>query len=221
MSVDNLFEIFGGVGAVILGVGGCMWKCLRSYEFKNDYIQEDKEDPVNVLISTWENVRNNDGEQDMSQHNLNILTKKENGKWLVNIKKNGGDVYIYKTYDKEPEWEYNKKSHFLRVNIKNKPTKDIIEFQHKFFDKDWKSLKAPKKKTIKHNGENIFESRSLIYDEGVHYEQLGIYMSADNDEIKDFIIEEAYYGEKWNFWNIFCCGRHLKTLLYRKVEKSE
>ena len=222
MSTAAFFEIFGGIGAVVLGVGGCMWKYLRSFEFKHDYISEDKEDPVNVLSSTWENVKEEDNcEEQKSPYNLNVLTKKKDGKWVVNIKKNGGSIYIYKTYDKEPEWEYNKKSHYLRINVKNKPNKDVIEFHHKYFDSDWKQLKETKKKKIKHNGENVFETKSLIVEENVHYEQLGIYVNSTEAEIKDLVIEEAYYGEKWNFWNIFCCGKHVKTLLYRKIEASE
>ena len=44
MTVNYLVEIFGGTGAVILGVGTCIWGCLKSYELKYDYDEEDKEE---------------------------------------------------------------------------------------------------------------------------------------------------------------------------------
>ena len=42
MSAGYFLEIFGGAGAVIIAVGGCLWKCLRSYEFKYDYEDEER-----------------------------------------------------------------------------------------------------------------------------------------------------------------------------------
>ena len=119
MSLTTFFEIFGGIGAVILGVGGCMWKCYRSYEFKCNYIEDDEVDPITVLDESCENRY----EEESNPHygeNCKCV-KKIDGKWLINIEKNKGDLFIYHSFDKVPEYEYNKKSHYLMLSIKNKP----------------------------------------------------------------------------------------------------
>ena len=55
----------------------------------------------------------------------------------------------------------------------------------------------------------------------VIFEQLGVWMCADKQEIKNIIIDEAYYGEKWSFYKFGCCGRHWKTVLCRKKRKTD
>ena len=37
MSVDYLIEIFGGTGAVVLGIATCIWGFCKTHEFKWDY----------------------------------------------------------------------------------------------------------------------------------------------------------------------------------------
>ena len=54
MSFGYLIEIFGGTGAVIIGVGTCIYGFLKRYEVKYDYEEEDKEDPIDVLNEEWE-----------------------------------------------------------------------------------------------------------------------------------------------------------------------
>lgn len=249
MSLTTFFEIFGGVGAVVIGVGGCIWNCLRSYEFKTNYVEDDEDIPINVLNETWENIKVENPTYDAngeffgmqstqtSFHNIHQLAKKTDGKWRVNIQKNRGNVYIYRTFDKEPEWEYNNKFHYLRLKVKNVPKinekefnlsdidgpcKSIVSLQHKYFDNNWKSVKKEKIKKIKHDDVCIFETKSLIADENIKYEQLGLYIDSKYCEIKDLEIEEAYYGEKWSFWKIFCCKHYMTTILYRKkANKNE
>ena len=222
MSVTTFFEIFGGIGAIILGVGGCMWKCYRSYEFKCNYIEDDEVVPISVLDESCENRYEEESNPHYGENCKYV--KKIDGKWVINIEKNKGDLFIYHSFDKVPEYEYNKESHYLMLSIKNKPniSSDILEFQHKYFDASWNQIKQTKKKKIKHNGANYFETKSLLKnEEGVDIEQLGIYISSKNAEIKDLIIDEIYYGEKWKFCNISCCKKKCKTILYRKIQQKE
>ena len=44
--MSELFALFGGTGAVLLAISGCMWKCLQSYEY--DIVWE----PSNLNKST-------------------------------------------------------------------------------------------------------------------------------------------------------------------------
>ena len=234
---------------MILGVGGCVWKCFRNYEFKNNYLEDDEENPITVLNETCENIKVENPTYDSSgeffgmqstqttHFNIHKLAKKVNGKWIINIEKNRGNVFIYRSYDKVPEWNYNNKFHYLRIKVKNIPNierkefnlsnidgpcNNIIELQHKYFDADWKAVKQKKTKKIKHDGVCVFETKSLIDDEEIKYEQLGIHIVSKYCEIKDLVIEESYYGEKWSFCKLFCCKRHIKTILYReKSNKSE
>ena len=55
MSVDYLIEIFGGTGAVVLGIATCIWRFCKTHEFKWDYDEEDKKEPAEVLNEEWEN----------------------------------------------------------------------------------------------------------------------------------------------------------------------
>ena len=137
---------------------------------------------------------------------------------IVNIKKDYGNVYLYKDLDQSPPYEYNNSNHYLRIKIKNLPTNAKVEFQHKFFDGKWKAMGHKKiTKLIKKNGEHIFQSKSLInIDENVKKEQVGIYISGEICEIKNVIISDIYYGEIWNFKELFCCKKYGKTIMYRR-----
>ena len=54
MSFGYLIEIFGGTGAVVIGIGTCIWGFFKKCEVKYDYDEEDKQDPVDVLNEEWE-----------------------------------------------------------------------------------------------------------------------------------------------------------------------
>tara|TARA_B110000259_G_scaffold188277_1_gene246160 strand:+ start:2606 stop:3280 length:675 start_codon:yes stop_codon:yes gene_type:complete len=223
MSVATFLEIFGGIGAVILGVGGCILKCYKRYEFKGNYLTDDVEVPVIVLDETCENRY----EEQLNPHfgkNCEYV-KQIHGKWVINIGKNKGDVFIYRSIDKVPSFEYNKGRHFLRISIKNAPKINCndLQFQHKYFDANWKQVKRTETESIKHDGENCFESKSLLKNEdGVFREQLGIFISSKNAEIKDLLIDEIYYGDRWEtLFNIYCCKKKYKTILYRKIQQPE
>jgi hypothetical protein len=225
MSVDYLVEIFGGTGAVILGVGTCIWGCLKSYELKYDYDEEDKEEPIYVLDEEWETRGESFSLEEDFGHNWNRLkfATKENDNWNVNINKNEGSVYIYTKKDRLPP-KCNDGKHFLRINIKNVTKNMKVKFEQKFFDISYNGVHHDNEcKPIKKDGVHIFEPDCIIdlqnnHENVVKKEQLGVYITGKNKEIKNIIIDEAYYGEKWNFCNICCCK---KKILYRKKQKED
>ena len=229
----TLYEVYGSAaGALLLALGGCLWKLYQNYEFKYDY---DKEiiAPVKVLNNTWDypGKENNYNINFGNPFNRNNFAKKIDDNWNINIDEKKGSVYIYTDIDKIPHWEYNKKCHYLRINIKNITPNNQVVFQQKFYNnnvtnwtKAWtKANLSINEKPIKYNGENIFEVQCLIQSENptVTHEQLGVYISGDPDEIKNIIIDEIYYGEKWNFHKVFCCGSFKKTILYREKLQPE
>ena len=225
MSVDYLVEIFGGTGAVILGVGTCIWGCLKSYELKYDYDEEDKEEPIYVLDEEWETRGESFSLEEDFGRNWNRLkfATKENDNWNVNINKNEGSVYIYTKKDRLPP-KCNDGKHFLRINIQNVTKNMKVKFEQKFFDISYNGVHHDNEcKPIKKDGVHIFEPDCIIdlqnnHENVVKKEQLGVYITGKNKEIKNIIIDEAYYGEKWIFCNICCCK---KKILYRKKQKED
>mgnify|MGYP001307021621 FL=1 len=225
MSVDYLVEIFGGTGAVILGVGTCIWGCLKSYELKYDYDEEDKEEPIYVLDEEWETRGESFSLEEDFGRNWNRLkfATKENDNWNVNINKNEGSVYIYTKKDRLPP-KCNDGKHFLRINIKNVTKNMKVKFEQKFFDISYNGVHHDNEcKPIKKDGVHIFEPDCIIdlqnnHENVVKKEQLGVYITGKHKEIKNIIVDEAYYGEKWNFCNICCCK---KKILYRRKRKDE
>ena len=226
MSVGYLIEIFGGTGAVVLGIGTCIYGFLKRYELKYDY-EEDKEDPVDVLNEEWENPGENFSIEENFGSNWNRLkfARQDENNWKVNINKKEGDVYIYTKKDRAPP-KCNDGKHFLRVNIKN-VTKDMkIKFVHKFFDISYNQIHDNNHKDIRREGVHIFEPECIIdlqnnHKNVVKKEQLGVYITGKYSDIKNIIIDEAYYGEKWSFCKLCCCRKHCKTILYRRKPKDD
>ena len=75
-----------------------------------------------------------------------------------------------------------------------------IKFQQKFFDISYNQIKDTNHKFIKKDGEHIFEPECIIdlqntNKDSVKLEQVGVYISGEFQDIKDVIIDEAYYGE--------------------------
>ena len=223
MSVEYLIEIFGGTGAVVLGIATCIWGFCKTHEFEWNYDLEIKKTPISILDETWDYL---DGEEG-NNHKSGKLAKKVNGNWIVNIKKGQGGVYIYTTISQPPE-QYNKKKHFLRINIENVKKNMDIKFEQKFFDSNYRMTPGIKNHTkpIRKSGENIFEPECLIdlenhHETTVKKEQLGLYISSENEEIDNLIINGGYYGEKWNFCKLCCCRKNSRTLLYRRKAHDE
>ena len=227
MSFGYILEIFGGTGAVILGVGTCIWGFCKTHQFKYDYDEEDKLDPVDVLNEEWESPGENFPIEEQFGSNWSRLkfAKKEDGNWKVNINKKEGNVYIYSKKDRLPP-KCNDRNHFLRINIKNVKKNMKIKFQQKFFDISYNQIKDTNCKFIKKDGEHIFEPECIIdlqntNKDSVKLEQVGVYISGEFQDIKDIIIDEAYYGEKWSFCKLCCCRRHCKTILCRRKSKDD
>ena len=150
MSFGYLIEIFGGTGAVVLGVGTCIWGFLKRYELKYDYEEEEKRDSIEVLNEEWETPGENFSIEEDFGSNWNRLkfAKRENGNWKVNINKKEGDVYIYTKKDKLPP-KCNNGNHYLRINIKNVKKNMKVKFQQKFFDISYNQIKDTNYKFIK------------------------------------------------------------------------
>ena len=227
MSVGYLIEIFGGTGAVILGIGTCIWGFCKTHEFKWDYDEEDKKEPVEVLNEEWENRGENFSIEEDFGSNWNRLkfAIQDEDKWKININKKQGDVYIYSKKDRAPP-KCNGGKHFLRVNMKN-VTRDIkVQFVHKCFDISYNQIHDNTHKDIRREGVHIFEPECIIdlqnnHENVVKKEQLGIYITGKHKDIKNIVIDEAYYGEKWTFYKIICCRRHCKTILCRRKTKDD
>ena len=227
MSFGYLLEIFGGTGAVILGVGTCIYGFCKTHEFKYDYDEEDKLDPVDVLNEEWESQGEDFPIEENFGSNWSRLkfAKKEKGNWKVNINKKEGDVYIYSKKDRLPP-KCNDRNHYLRINIKNVKKNMKVQFQQKFFDISYNQIKDINYKFIKKDGAHIFEPECIIdlqnnNNDSVKLEQVGVFISGEFQDIKDIIIDEAYYGEKWSFCKLCCCKRHCKTILCRKIAKDD
>ena len=220
MQVTTLLEIFGGTGAVLLGLGGCIFNYLQKYNFNYNYKKMHRK-PSEVLKNTWEH------DTEMKQGYWKRLkfckiSDDNKGKWVSNIEKGQGNVFIYKDTDEIPDWDSNKGKHFLRINIKNIVEDVIVEFQQKYWTNDYnKECHDIKRTKITQDGEHYFISKSLIGTDDIKREQIGVFISGNKKSIKNLIIDEVYYGEKWWFFNIKCCGKKLKTILYREKEKLQ
>ena len=97
-----------------------------------------------------------------------------------------------------------------------------VKFQHKFFDISYNQIKDTDYKFIKKDGEHIFEPECIIdlqnsNKDRVKLEQLK-FIYQENFDIKNVIIDEAYYGEKWSFCKLCCCRKHI---LCRKKPKED
>tara|TARA_B100000989_G_scaffold283793_1_gene249993 strand:- start:51 stop:731 length:681 start_codon:yes stop_codon:yes gene_type:complete len=225
MSLTYFFEIFGGVSAVVLGITGGIWKCCRSHEFKYDY-EKEKKYTTSVLKHSWEHKGDKFPENISFGRNYNrgVFAKKKEGNWNINIKQGFGSVYLYLDIDQCPSWEYNNKHHYLRINIKNVVKDMKIEFQQKFWGDDYESGGHDTiRQDINNSGVHIFNKKCLITEDPnsvVKREQLGVHITGHIKDIENVIINEAYYGEKWSFYRLFCCKKHINTLLCRKKKKE-
>lgn len=219
MSDTVLYQLFGGIGGGIiilsLSISAFVLKYIQNYDFKFDY-DNDIQVPIDVLPLNWENKgdKYDNNEAFGNSYMRKKFAIQNNNQWNINIKKNYGDVYIYKNIEIAQFHTY----HYLRINIKNITHGNKVFFQQKFFNKNWDFIKETFQKPIINNGENIFECRTLLNNsnENVDKEQIGIYITGKDSEIKNIIIDEIYYGEKWNFYNINIFGCYKKTILYRK-----
>ena len=235
----TLLEIFGGTGAVLIGIAGFMYRCYTKYDYEIEDGYWDKNIAPQTLQNNWEVP----GEKFPKNENFggnwkrNIFAKncEKDGKGVikVDIDKKHGNVYIYTETTMKPESKNNDK-HYLRVKFSHIPKKSQLQFQSKPFKGDlscWKFADYHTKyvENIKpkswcccfKNTVYTFEPRSKIGLDDVTKEQLGVWINSTEEDIKDLYIEEAYLGEKTNIKNIFCCGKQKYTLLWREKPKKD
>ena len=89
-----------------------------------------------------------------------------------------------------------------------------FNFQHKCFDISYNQIHDNNHKDIRREGIHIFEPECIIdlqnnHENVVKKEQLGIHITGKYKDIKNVIIDEAYYGEKWSFRRLCGCGRYI------------
>ena len=225
--VIQLVEIFGGTGAVLVGIIGCVWKIVTTYDFKiieNEYFDNK---PIKTLWNNWEEL--NDGVTDAQQcHKRRLLAVTEGEKIRVNMKKNQGYAFVYLESRNEPP-KVNNGKHFMRVKFSHIPKGVDIRYRNVPFDIDWNFANLDRYETkiypkhwcccFKSKVYN-FESECRVGKRDVVWEQCGISFDTrgDKNDIEDVVIEEVYYGEKWNFFKLFCIPS--RTLLWRKKIKD-
>ena len=225
----SLLEIFGGSGAILLGVGGCIWKYCQGYEFNYHWGFFSKNIPTNTLDKSWdhngnsmesENWENNGNEENFAkkvgEHNIDK-------KWKINIEKGNRGVFIYKDITMKPT--DNNGHHFLRVKLRNAPTDADIKLSVKFYGGDWEGLPNHPEESedvISTCCKNIYtiKKNSLIGEDDIKKEQIGIYFGANKVDY-DMVIEEAYYGKECNMFNVKIFGFHIATIVYSKIAVAE
>ncbi|RZD41215.1 MAG: hypothetical protein CXT73_05345 [Methanobacteriota archaeon] len=236
----TLLEIFGGTGAVLLGMTGCIWRCYQKYHYEIKEGVWDKNIASQTLQNNWETKGDNFPQDkefgDRWKRNIFAQNVENNDKDMikVNIDKKHGDVYIYSETTLKPP-PLNNGKYYLRVKFSHVPENAIIMFQSKPFKGDlscWEFSdfhdETPEKIKPKHwcccfkDTVYTFEPPCKIGLDDVKKEQYGVWIQSTKKDIKDLYIEEAYFGKKTNIRNIFCCGKQKYTLLCsKKPEKQD
>ena len=221
--MSELLALFGGTGAILIAVGGFMYKCLKSYEYEFIWEPSNINKPIKTLIYSWEEpgIESDQKLFENNHFNAKIHATHFNKKWKIKIKKGHGSVYIYKDIDKKPNYDNNFR--FLRIKLKNVKEDNKIKFIQKYWKgkvNDWTQVcetKTPNKVEIDpHDGVHTYFEPCLIDGIDIDKEQLGIHFDASESDI-DCILEEAYDKRKYSLCNILCCKKlHFLTLYYSK-----
>ena len=220
MVFESLLPIFGGTGAFVLTIGGCLWKVFRSYHVQCVKGESFENAPITTLPNTWEHSYN----ETLAHCFKRMVFAKQDkaNKWHIHMQKGEGSVYVYTDM-------YNasaNKQRFLRLRLTGVPANAKISFVHKYWSGTSREyieseFHPPKYTPIKPvNGVHKYLEPSLIGVDDVTKEQLGIHFSARDVAYKDCVVEEAYMKEPTNICNLICCGRHGFTLLYRRKENN-
>ena len=221
--VNSLLEIFGGTGAALLGISGCIWKFYQTNDVEFHWFRPSiKNEPTNTLDTNWENNGNsNEMENFGNSYNRKIFAKKTiDNKWKINMKKGDGDVFLYKNIFTRPS--ENDEHYFLRIKLKNAPKNAKIKFCHKCFKENWEATCPEYNEPIEisncssccSSGIHIFKRKSQIAGI-VTKEQIGVYFDA-SDVDYNCTIEEAYNGIKSSIYNIILCKFHIVTIFISK-----
>ena len=226
----SILEIFGGTGAVLLGISGCIWKCIQTYDIKFHWWSPSMiNEPTQTLDENWETCGNIDESDNFgNSYNRAIFGERTtDNKWKIKMKKGDGNLLIYKNIPMKPS--ENDGYHILRIKLKNAPINAKIQFCQKFFkgrNNEWKfsdfhnQINEPIQNSgcsTCSDGVYTFKSKSRInITEGfVTKEQIGIYFDA-SDMDYDCTIEEAYNGIESNIYNINLCRFHIVSIFVSK-----
>jgi hypothetical protein len=220
----GLLEIFGGTSVVIIGIYGCISKCIQSYDITYKWGSSITNRPTETLDICWEhNGKPKEIHDFGTSYNRFVFgTKTEDNKWDVKMNVGEGSVFIYKNIFNKPT--INDEHHYLRIKLKNAPKNGKIKFCHKYFQGEkncWEySVYHPEYNETLDVSDNIhtFYSKSLIDnhigdDNNITKEQIGIHFDASNVDY-DCTIEEAYCGKKYNIMNIIFWNIHILTIFY-------
>jgi hypothetical protein len=222
----SLLEIFGGSSAILLGVGGCIWKYCQGYEFSYHWGFFSKNIPTNTLDITWEknekSIEGGDNWENCGNQENFAKTIGEHAidkKWEIKMKKGDRGVFVYKNIHMKPT--DNNGHHFLRVKLRNAPTDADIKLSVKFYDGDWEGLSnhpEEAKPVILNCCNNVYTITvpSLLDTDDIKIEQIGINFGANKVDY-DMVIEEAYYGKECNMCNVKIFGFHIATIVYSKI----
>ena len=217
--LTDLITVFGGTGAVLLGIGGLVRKCLQSYQIR--WVRGSCIDnaPTETLPNTWDHANGKTIEHPFKRM---VYATKQGNAWRIQLKQGEGSVYVYVDKFQAPP----NKMRFLRVRLKGVPKKAKITFLQKYWGGTSKKYiqsesPPPKPTPIKAvDGIHTYCDPSLIGVDDVKKEQLGLHFNTSETGY-DCIIEEAYMKEPTSIWNVVCCGRKVGTLLYAKKKASD
>ena len=220
----SLIEIFGGGGAILLGIGGCLWKCYQGYEFNYEWGFFSKNIPTHTLDTNWESNGNPDSIEDFGESYNRRIFAKEIGrystdkKWKIKMKKGDGNVFLYKNIYMKPT--DNDGHHFLRVTLRNLPANAKIKLSVKCFTQKWTYLpNHPEysEEVIPNCCTNTYtiKRNSLLDDPEIVTEQIGIYFDASEVDY-NCVMEEAYYGKECNIINFQLFDYPIISIFYHK-----
>ena len=219
----ELLSIFGGTGAVLLAIGGCVWKQLQSYHTKFEKEPSNLNKPIVALPNTWEHSHTEPLATSFRRmvYAKEIAAKKQ---WQISMKKGEGSVYVYRDHYQKPST--NDGHYFLRVRLRNVPEDAAIQFIHKYWTgegREWKAYSKTyppnRQSLVANDGVHIYFQPSLIDQHDVTKEQVGIHFDAKDVAYDNCIVEEVYDKQKSSICNVVCCRRHWGTILYRKKKE--
>lgn len=188
---SDLVAIFGGTGAVLIGMAGCLWKVFRSYQIS--YVVGEPIDnlPVETLNNTWEHP----GTIPFENHFKRMVyaTSTPTKQWKIQMQPGDGSVFVYTDMHEAPP----NKQRFLRIRLKGVSADAKMSFVQKYWtgtsQEYIESAYHPPKPTpiSPKDGVHMYLQPSLIGVDDVTKEQLGIYFDA-TEVGYDCVIEEAY-----------------------------
>ena len=82
--LEELLGIFGGTGAVLLGIGTCVWGVLKRYSF--DFVRgmPISNVPIETLQNSWEIPFDEECEKPCNR--MVFATKNDKDQWKINMK---------------------------------------------------------------------------------------------------------------------------------------